>query len=179
MLEVVPLPPWKRYSLAIDCLVDPWILRSYLEICSTVDYPSSELILEFSRRNEMDKLSNLLRIREDHRTKLLSFTYNTALYYPYPSTSPPTTSICAACLLVLKALLQRVLLTGGLSDLDGADGVQFPLLEERLMKGIQPRTQGSLVICANCRTKEKVIVDQVVGAIDLEKEVKKVMHIAS
>jgi len=179
MLEKASLSPWKRYSLAIDCLVDPWILRSYLEICSTVDYPSPELILEFSRRNEMDKLSSLLRIREDYRTTLLSFTYNAALSHPYPSTSPATTSMCAACLVVLKALLQRVILAGGVSDLDGANSAQFPLLEERLMKGIQPRAQASLVICANCRTKEKVIVDQVIGATDLEKEVKKVMHVAS
>ncbi|KAF8597692.1 hypothetical protein BDV93DRAFT_547762 [Ceratobasidium sp. AG-I] len=177
MLETALIVPWGRYALAIDCLVDPWILRSYLEICGAVEYHSAELVAVFSRRNEMDKLSNLLRIREDYRTKLLIYSHGTQ-QFPYPALATPVASACANCLVLLKALLVRILSNGGHNDLDGADATKFPLLEDRIMKGIQPRTQSPINICANCRTKEKAIVNQVLGLNDLESEVKKVMHLA-
>ena len=181
MLETALIVPWTRYALAIDCLVDPWILRSYLEICGAVEYHSAELVSVFSHRNEMDKLSNLLRIREDYRTKLLIFSHGTQ-QFPYPALATPVAAACANCLVYLKQLLVRILSNGGQADLDGADASKFPLLEDRMMKGIQPRTQipnpNPLNICATCRTKEKAIIDQVLGLTDLGNEVKKVMHLA-
>lgn len=177
MLETAPISPCTRYALAIDCLVDPWILRSYLEICGAVDYHSAELVTEFSRRNEMEKLSSLLRIREDYRTKLLVYSYGSQ-NFPYPALATLVSSVCANCLVALKALLIRILSNGGQNDLDGTDATKFPLLEDRMMKGIQPRTQNPVNICATCRTKEKAIVSQVLGLNDLENEVKKVMHLA-
>ncbi|KAF8597696.1 hypothetical protein BDV93DRAFT_547765 [Ceratobasidium sp. AG-I] len=181
MLETALIVPRKRYALAIDYLVDHWILRSYVEICGAVECHSAELVAEFSRRNAMDKLSNLLLIREDYRTKLLVYSHGNQPF-PYPALPAPVGSACANCLVYLKALLVRILSNGGQADLDGADATKFPLLKDRMMKGIQPRTQvpnpNPLNICANCRTMEKAIVGQVLGLTDLENEVKKVMHLA-
>lgn len=126
----------------------------------------------------MSKLSNLLRIREDYRTKLLVYSHGTQVF-PYPKIATTTPDTCNTCLPVLKYLLTRVLADGGQADLDGADGSKLPLLKDRMLRGIKPRSQNSLTICANCRTKEKAIVAQVLGLEDLEVEVKKVMHLAS
>ncbi|KAF8597697.1 hypothetical protein BDV93DRAFT_527200 [Ceratobasidium sp. AG-I] len=169
-------PPWKRYSLAIDCLVDPWILQSYLEICGTVELHSSELaelILEFSRRSEVDKLSNLLRIREGYRTKLSLFSLGSD-WTLYPDQADP--DVCSNCLRVFRALLFRVL-SGNTNDLDGADSTQFPLYKDRLLKGIQPRAKAPLTICAKCRPKEVAVIAQVLALDDLGNEVKKVMNL--
>ncbi|KAF8593336.1 hypothetical protein BDV93DRAFT_612274 [Ceratobasidium sp. AG-I] len=171
-------PPWKRYSLAIDCLVDPWILQSYLEICGTVVLRSSEpaeLILEFSRRNEVEKLSSLLQIREDYRTNLSLFSCGDN-WTLYPDQNHP--DVCWTCLSVLRSLLHRVL-SGNGDDLDGADSAEFPLYKDRLLKGIQPRTKNPLTICPRCRPKETAIIAYMLGLDVLEKEVKKVMNLAS
>ncbi|KAF8597693.1 hypothetical protein BDV93DRAFT_527197 [Ceratobasidium sp. AG-I] len=194
------MPPWKRYSLAVDCLVDPWILQSYLEICGTVEYQSSELaelILEFSERNEVDRLSNILLIREDYRARLLLFSRG-ADKFPYlqpqfhPNTSSETVydfedeetvtiqetrvAACSVCLIVLKALLARVL-SGSKGDLDGADSTKYPLLKDRLLRGIRPRSHMPLKICDQCRPNEAAIIAHVLGLDDLEAEIKQVMNL--
>jgi hypothetical protein len=182
-LDQAIISPAKRYSFAIDCLVDEWILRSYIEICSTVEGPSSELFAEFSRRNETNKLASLLLIREDYRTKLIIYTHGTRnLPYPSPSnnqTNPTAncTNQNSTCLATIKQLLLRILTTGGVSDLNGADPNQLPLLEHRLLKGIQPRPQNSLSLCSNCRSNDKTIVPLMLGISDLTSEIKKVMHL--
>ncbi|KAJ1303943.1 hypothetical protein OPQ81_008354 [Rhizoctonia solani] len=156
-LDQAILAPAKRYSFAIDCLVDEWILRSYLDVCTYADPASAELFAEFSQRGETSKLSSLLVVREDYRGKLLI--YN--------------------CLPGIKQLLLRILTTGGVSDLDGADPSQLPSLEHRLLKGIQPKSNGQtpITICTNCRPKEKAVVAQVLGINDLTNEIRKVMHL--
>ncbi|KAG8701164.1 hypothetical protein FRC11_012405, partial [Ceratobasidium sp. 423] len=173
-LDQAILSPAKRYAFAIDCLVDEWILKSYLNICTTADSASPELFAEFSQRAQTSKLSTLLLIREDYRGKLLTYVHGTN-WHPYPSSLNNPTSMCADCLSEMKPLLLRILATGGVSDLDGADPAQLPSLEHRLFKGIQPKSNGqtSISICADCRKKEKAIVTQLLGLDDLTSEIKK------
>ncbi|KAG8735961.1 hypothetical protein FRC10_009950 [Ceratobasidium sp. 414] len=178
LLEPIHLPPWERYALAIDCLVDPWIVRSYTEICSAVQYHPAEIVAEFAQRHETDKLSRLLTFREEYRTKLLLYAHG-AEYYPYPKLNPPTSFVCANCLPLLKRVLIQILSGNATAGLDTADVVATPLLRERLTKLIQLTSPTPVNICANCRPKEKLIVSQVLGIEDLEKEVKKVMHLVS
>ncbi|CAE6469738.1 unnamed protein product [Rhizoctonia solani] len=178
-LDQAIMSPAKRYAFAIDCLVDEWILRSYLDVCTSADSASAELFAEFSQRTETSKLSSLLLVREDYRSKLLIYVHGTQ-YHPYPSQSNNNpTSVCQSCLPGIKQLLLRILTTGGVSDLDGADPTQLPSLEHRLLKGIQPKSNGQtpISICANCRPKEKAIVTQLLGINDLTNEIRKVMHL--
>ncbi|QRW10067.1 The BTB (BR-C, ttk and bab)/POZ (Pox virus and Zinc finger) domain [Ceratobasidium sp. AG-Ba] len=51
-LENAPLPPWTRYALAADCLVDSWTVQSYIQICSSVEYHPAEIVAEFTRRGD-------------------------------------------------------------------------------------------------------------------------------
>ncbi|CAE7193466.1 unnamed protein product [Rhizoctonia solani] len=179
-LDQAILSPAKRYAFAIDCLVDEWILQSYLDICTSADPASAELFAEFSQRTETSKLSSILLVREDYRSKLLVYVHGTQ-QHPYPSsqTGNNPSSVCQNCLPGIKQLLLRILTTGGVSDLDGADSVQLPSLGHRLLKGIQPKSNGqtSISICANCRLKEKAIVAQLLGINDLTNDIRKVMHL--
>ncbi|CAE6479164.1 unnamed protein product [Rhizoctonia solani] len=177
-LDQASISPAKRYAFAIDCLVDEWISRSYLEICTAVDSASAELCAEFSQRAETSKLSAVLLVREDYRGKLLIYVHGTQ-WHPYTSNQNSPTSVCQNCLPDIKQLLLRILTTGGVADLDGADPSELPSLENRLLKGIQPKSNGQtpVSICANCRPKEKTIVSQVLGIDDLKNEVRKVMHL--
>ncbi|KAG9085049.1 hypothetical protein FRC07_013474, partial [Ceratobasidium sp. 392] len=175
-LSSIQLPPWKRYALAVDCLVDPWIVRSYTEICSAVQYQPAEVVAEFAQRNDTDKLSRLLTLREDYRTKLLLYAHGTE-YYPYPKLNPPASSVCANCLPLLKRVLVQVLSGNPVAGLDNVAEGETPLLLERVTRMIQPTIPSPVNICTNCRPKEKLIVSQVLGVEDLEKEVKKVMHL--
>ncbi|CAE6488469.1 unnamed protein product [Rhizoctonia solani] len=59
-LDQAIMSPAKRYGFAIDCLVDEWIIRSYLDMCTSADPASAELFAEFSHRGETSKLSSLL-----------------------------------------------------------------------------------------------------------------------
>lgn len=181
-LEKIHLPPEKRYKLGVDCLMDAWVLRSYIEICIIADPISTSLVSEFSLRNESSKLSTLIMTRESYRTKLLVFAHS-GQYSPYPdapeNTNSSMSSLCSSCLSIFKQLLLRVLQHGGLSDLDGADPAKFPLLEDRMLKGIQPRIQNPLSICVTCRAREKAAVAQVLGTENLIKEVKRVMNLVS
>ncbi|KAG8684507.1 hypothetical protein FRC08_013658 [Ceratobasidium sp. 394] len=183
-LEDVNFPPWTQYNLAVDCLVDPWVIPSYVKICSLADYPPLVLLEQFSRRNASQTFLNLLKIREDYRLKLFTFTAIAGNWLcPYWETSVRVgksgSSVCGNCLVVLKSLLNRILSTDGTSDLDGANRDSLPSLKDRLIQGIQPRSQNSLNICANCRVKEQAIVTQVLGLEDLEREVKKLVAPAS
>ncbi|KAG8724632.1 hypothetical protein FRC09_016390 [Ceratobasidium sp. 395] len=179
-LNGVAFPPWTQYSLAVDCLVDSWIIRSCVNICSLADYPPLVLLTEFSRHSNLQKFLNILKARENYRLKLFAFaSTNYSWQCPYWDTSlrvaelgPPA---CGNCLAVLKLLLNRILSTDGTSDLDGANRDSLPSLKDRLLQGIQPRSQNSLIICASCRTKEQAIVNQVLGHDDLAREVKKVL----
>ncbi|CAE6459012.1 unnamed protein product [Rhizoctonia solani] len=177
-LDQAVISPAKRYAFAIDCLVDEWISRSYLDICIAVDTPSSELCAEFSQRGEISKLSSVLLLREDYRGKLLIYVHGTQLH-PYTSSQSSPTSVCTNCLPHIKQLLLRILTTGGVADLDGSDPSQMPSLEQRLLKGIQPKSNGQtpISICANCRPKEEAIISQVLGIDSLKNEVRKVMHL--
>ncbi|CCO28751.1 hypothetical protein BN14_02749 [Rhizoctonia solani AG-1 IB] len=178
-LDQAILSPAKRYAFGIDCLVDEWILKSYLDICTTAEPASAELFAEFAKRTETSKLSSLLLIREDYRGKLLIYVHGTQ-WHPYPSQSNSNpTLVCQTCLPGIKQLLLRILTTGGVADLDGSDPSQLPSLEQRLLKGIQPKSNGQtpISICANCRPKEKAIVTQVLGINDLTNEIKKIMHL--
>lgn len=183
-LDKAHLPPEKRYKLGIDCLIDSWVLRSYVEICIIADPISTNLVSEFSLRNESSKFSTLIMTRESYRTKLLVFAHSSSHQYsPYPeapeNTNSSMSSLCSSCLSIFKQLLLRILQHGGLSDLDGAEPATFPLLEDRMLKGIQPRLQNPLSICVNCRAKEKAAVAQVLGTENLIKEVKRVMNLVS
>ncbi|CAE6344341.1 unnamed protein product [Rhizoctonia solani] len=178
-LDQAIISPAKRYAFAIDCLVDKWILRSYLDICISADSASAELFAEFSQRTETSKLSSVLLVREDYRNKLLIYVHG-AQPHPYPAsqTSSNPSAACSSCISEVKVLLLRILTTGGVSDLDGADPAQLPSLEHRLLKGIQPRSDGQILIsiCSTCRPKEKAIVTQLLGINDLTNEIRKVMH---
>ncbi|KAG8723190.1 hypothetical protein FRC09_004328 [Ceratobasidium sp. 395] len=178
ILDTVQLPPWKRYALAVDCLVDPWIVRSYIEICSAIQYYPAEIVAEFARRNETEKLSRLLNLREEYRTKLLLYAHGSE-YYPYPKLNPPSSSVCATCLPLLKRVLIQILSGNPANGLDSATEAETSLLQERLTMLIQPGAPSPVNICANCRPKERLIVYQVLGVEDLEKEVKKIMHLVS
>ncbi|CAE6441998.1 unnamed protein product [Rhizoctonia solani] len=178
-LDQAIISPAKRYGFAIDCLVDEWILRSYIDICTTAEPASAELFTEFAKRTETSKLSSLVLVREDYRGKLLIYVHGTQ-WHPYPSQSNSNpTSVCQTCLPGIKQLLLRILTTGGVADLDGSDPSQLPSLQHRLLKGIQPKSNGQtpISICATCRPKEKAIVTQVLGINDLTNEIKKVMHL--
>ncbi|CAE6514570.1 unnamed protein product [Rhizoctonia solani] len=177
-LDQASISPAKRYAFAIDCLVDEWISRSYLDICTAIGSASSELCAEFSQRGETSKLSAVLLVREDYRSKLLIYVHGTQ-WHPYTSNQNTPTSVCQTCLPGIKQLLLRILTTGGAADLDGTDPVELPLLEQRLLKGIQPKSNGQtpISICSACRPKEKAIVAQVLGIDDLKNEVRKVMHL--
>ncbi|CAE6442006.1 unnamed protein product [Rhizoctonia solani] len=177
-LDQAVISPAKRYAFAIDCLVDEWISRSFLDICTAVNSASAELCAEFSQRGEMSKLSSVLLLREDYRGKLLIYVHGTQLH-PYTSSQNSPTSVCQTCLPGIKQLLLRILTTGGVADLDGSDPTQLPSLEQRLLKGIQPKSNGQtpIPICATCRPKEKAIVSQILGIDDLKNEVRKVMHL--
>jgi len=179
-LEGVNFPPWTQYNLAIDCLVDPWVIPSYVKICSLADYPPLVLLEHFSHHNTLQTFLGLLKVREDYRLQLLSFTTAAGNWLcPYWETSVQVgksgSPACGNCLVVLKGLLNRILSTDGTSDLDGANRDSLPSLKDRLIRGIQPRSQNSLNICANCRVKEQAIVTQVLGLDDLEREVKKLV----
>ncbi|QRV81292.1 The BTB (BR-C, ttk and bab)/POZ (Pox virus and Zinc finger) domain [Ceratobasidium sp. AG-Ba] len=177
MLEECALSPWRRYALAIDCLVDPWIVRSYIEICSSVEYNPGEILAEFARRNETEKLSRLMTVREDYRTKLLMFSYGSAAY-PYPKHNPPASAICNSCLPNLKTALRQMLSGDGIpAGSNGVDVAATPLLPDRFTRMIQPNAPSPVTICGTCRQKEKLIVSQILGVEDLEAEVKKVMHL--
>lgn len=182
MLDKALLHPGRRYKLAVDCLVDAWILRSYIEICSTVDSVPTEVVAEFALRNESNKLSALMMVRESYRMKLLVYTHGSQ-WAPDPSTSQGIdnsfSNVCSSCLPVFKQLLLRILQNGGLSDLNGADASNLPLLEDRMLKGIQPRSENPLSICTDCLGRDKAAVSQVLGTDDLVREVKKVMHLVS
>ncbi|KAG8689913.1 hypothetical protein FRC11_014926, partial [Ceratobasidium sp. 423] len=133
-LDQAIMSPAKLYGFAIDCLVDEWILRRYLDVC-TADSTSADLFVEFSQRAETSKLSSLLRVREDYRSKLLIYAHGTQ-WHPYPTSQSNNSpnSVCQTCLPGIKQLLLRILTTGGVSDLDGADPTQLPSLEHRLLK---------------------------------------------
>ncbi|KAG9111071.1 hypothetical protein FRC07_008110 [Ceratobasidium sp. 392] len=73
-LDEANFPPWTRYSLAMDCLVDPWVIRSYVNICGLADYPPLTLLAEFSRHNTLQTFLSILKIREEYRLKLFTFT---------------------------------------------------------------------------------------------------------
>ncbi|KAG9088310.1 hypothetical protein FRC07_012613 [Ceratobasidium sp. 392] len=161
ILESIQLPAWKRYALAVDCLVAPWIVRSYTEICSAVHYHPAEIVAEFAQRNEMEKLSRLLTLREDYRTKLLLYAHGTE-YYPYPKLNAPLSSILSG---------------HPVAGLDSTAEAETPLLLDRVTRMIQPTLPSPVNICTSCRPMEKLIVSQVLGVEDLEKEVKKVMHL--
>jgi hypothetical protein len=178
-LDQAIISPAKRYAFAIDCLVDEWILKSYLDICTTAEPASAELFAEFAKRTETSKLSSLLLIREDYRGKLLIYAHGSQ-WHPYPSQSDSNpTSVCQTCLPRIKQLLLRILTTGGVADLDDSDPSQLPSLEQRLLKGIQPKSNGQtpVPICANCLPNQKAIVTQVLGINNLTIEIKKVMHL--
>ncbi|KAF8699583.1 hypothetical protein RHS03_06993, partial [Rhizoctonia solani] len=177
-LDQAVISPAKRYAFAIDCLVDEWISRSYLDICTAVNSPSAELCTEFAQRAEVSKLSSVMLLREDYRGKVLIYVHGNQLH-PYTSSQSSPTSVCNTCLPGIKQLLLRILTTGGIADLDGSDPSTLPSLQCRLLKGIQPKSNGqtTISICANCRPKEKAIVSQVLGLDDLKNEVRKVMHL--
>ncbi|CAE6539426.1 unnamed protein product [Rhizoctonia solani] len=179
-LDKAIISPAKRYAFAIDCLVDEWILQSYLDICTSADPASAELFAEFSQRTETSKLSSILLVREDYRSKLLIYVHGTQ-WHPYPSsqTGNSPSLVCRNCLPNIKELLLRILTTGGVSDLDDADPTQLPSLEHRLLKGIQPKSNGQtpVSICADCRPNEKAIVTQLLGINDLTSDIRKVMHL--
>ncbi|CAE7230872.1 unnamed protein product [Rhizoctonia solani] len=177
-LDGASISPAKRYAFAIDCLVDEWIPRSYLEICVAVDSASAELCAEFSQRAETSKLSAVLLVREDYRGKLLIYVHGNQSH-PYTSSQNSPSLVCGSCLPGIKQLLLRILTTGGVADLDGAEPSEFLSIEQRLLKGIQPKSnsQTPISICAACRQKEKAIVSQVLGIDDLKNEVRKVMHL--
>ncbi|CAE6452390.1 unnamed protein product [Rhizoctonia solani] len=179
-LDQAVIPPAKRYAFAIDCLVDKWILRSYLDICTYADFASAELFAEFSQRTETSKLSSVLQVREDYRNKLLVYVHGSQTHpYPASQTNSNPSAACSSCISRIKELLLRILTTGGASDLDGADPAQLPSLEHRLLKGIQPKSddQTPISICSSCRPKEKAIVTQLLGINDLTNEIRKVMHL--
>ncbi|CAE6514562.1 unnamed protein product [Rhizoctonia solani] len=179
-LDRAVISPAKRYGFAIDCIVEGWALRSYLDICTSACPPSIELFEEFSQRNEINKLPSLMLIREEYRGKLLVYVHGTNLH-PYPSTASQDsqTSVCHGCLAKIKQLLLRILTTGGVADLDGADTTQLPSLEHRLLKGMQPKSNGEtpISICGDCRLKERAVVTQILGINGLTDEVRKVMHL--
>ncbi|QRV95782.1 The BTB (BR-C, ttk and bab)/POZ (Pox virus and Zinc finger) domain [Ceratobasidium sp. AG-Ba] len=176
-LESAPLPPWTRYALAADCLVDSWAVRSYLGICSSVDYYPAEIVAEFTQRGEDMKLSRLFKLREDYRTKLLIYAHGTERF-PYPKLSPPTTSICPNCLIYSKQVLVQVLSGNSAVYLEEKVINSTPLLEDRIVQVIKAPNSPGVSICATCRAKEKNIIDQILGMEDLEVELKKVMHLA-
>ncbi|KAG9090550.1 hypothetical protein FRC06_000991 [Ceratobasidium sp. 370] len=177
-LENAPLLPLHRHSLALDCLVDHWFLRAYVDTCSLADYPPApDLLAEFSRRGDPKTFWNLMKLREEYRTRLLIYTYegHNRPYYTSSSAAPA----CTNCLKVMKGLLGRILSTDGTSDLAGANRDSLPFLKDRLVQGIQPRTYYSLSICQSCRAQEQAVVAQLLGFGDLEEEVKKIISPAS
>ncbi|KAG8695679.1 hypothetical protein FRC08_007619 [Ceratobasidium sp. 394] len=173
-LENAPLPPLQRHSLALDCLVDHWFLRAYVDMCSLADHPlASDLLAEFSRRSDPKVFWDLMKLREEYRMRLLIYTYegNNRPYYASSSATPA----CSNCLKVMKSLLCRILSTDATSDLAGANRGSLPFLKDRLIQGIQPRHSYSLSICQGCRAQQQAIAAQVLGSSELEGEVKKVV----
>ncbi|KAG8735963.1 hypothetical protein FRC10_009952 [Ceratobasidium sp. 414] len=172
-LEDAPLLPLQRYSLALDCLVDHWFLRAYVDMCSLADYPPApELLAEFSRRNDPKIFWDLMKLREEYRTRLLVYTYGSDLW-PYGTSGVVT--VCSKCLGGLKSLLGRIISTDGTSDLAGASRDSLPFLKDRLAQGIQPRPYPPLNVCQSCRAQEQAVAAQLLGFGDLEAEVKKVV----
>ncbi|KAF8594690.1 hypothetical protein BDV93DRAFT_549110 [Ceratobasidium sp. AG-I] len=117
----------------------------------------------------MGQRSNLLSIGEDYRGNLLIHSHEKQ-QFPYLVLAVSVASASAGRVVHLKVLLVRILSSGGQADLDGADATQFPLPEDRMIKGIQPSAQSQNAVnsCVNCQTKEKAIIDWVLGLTHLK-----------
>ncbi|KAG8724633.1 hypothetical protein FRC09_016391 [Ceratobasidium sp. 395] len=142
--------PVQRYSLALDCLVDPWLLRSYLDICSLTDLSlAAELLVEFSRRDKSGKFWDLLRIRENYRARSLANACD------FKSTfTKPSPVVCPDCLVTLRTILKGILLAGDKPGLDGGKSNSLPSLGARLRCAIRPEIEKSPNICVKCRAQE-------------------------
>ncbi|KAG9079234.1 hypothetical protein FRC06_007868 [Ceratobasidium sp. 370] len=179
LLETAPVPPWKRYSMAMHCLNETWLLRSCIEICSLAEYPPADLFAEFARLNAPERLASLLKIREVYRTNLLDYARgggHCPTGFDYGANGA---TACDTCRNILKALLHRILTGNSTNDLGGVDPAKLPLLKDRVAKGIQPRTLSSLNICGVCRAKEAGLIVQVLGPADLERRIKEVKSLVS
>ncbi|KAG9111072.1 hypothetical protein FRC07_008111 [Ceratobasidium sp. 392] len=161
------LLPLQRYVLAIDCLVDPWLLRAYIEFCSLADYPlTHEYLTEFSRRNGSKMFLELLKAREEYRTKLLVYTFGRSRR-PYSGDSK-LGEACSSCLPALKNGLRDILSADGTSSSEGVNRNLLPFLRDRLIREI-------LDACSKCRLKEQAVIAQMLEIDGLEKEVKKLL----
>ncbi|KAG8726210.1 hypothetical protein FRC12_023607, partial [Ceratobasidium sp. 428] len=169
------LSPVQRYSLALDCLVDPWLLRAYLNICGLTDLSlAPELLMEFSRRNESGKFWDLLRIRENYRARLLAKACDSEYTFTKGSSV-----VCSNCLATLKAVLKGIILAGDKPDLDGGKPNPLPSLGARLRWAIRPEIKKSSDLCAKCRAQEHAALAHVLEIGRLETEIKKVLFPAS
>ncbi|QRV95780.1 The BTB (BR-C, ttk and bab)/POZ (Pox virus and Zinc finger) domain [Ceratobasidium sp. AG-Ba] len=177
-LDKATLSPWTRYALAVDCLIDSWIVRCYVEICSSVDYHPTEILAEFTQRGEDAKLTRLLKLREEYRTKLLLYAHSSEPF-PYPKLNPPATSLCSNCLVYSKQVLVQVLSGNTAAYIDESAANSTPLFGERVIQVIRSPSSPGVNICATCRAKEEAIVGQILGIEELKTEVKKVMHLVS
>ncbi|KAF8597691.1 hypothetical protein BDV93DRAFT_595964 [Ceratobasidium sp. AG-I] len=176
ILEATDILPWDRYFLGVDHRVDSWTLQGCLEISGSVESYPPALLAKFASRNETARLSKILQIRQEYRSKLVLYSRGRARH-PYPVEKGDISPVCGDCLTELKSILTKALSPEEQAKTSRANSSKYPVFRDYLLKAFRPDSQNPSTICVDCRGKEAVILERALGLNELSWAVEKGMSL--
>jgi len=185
-LDLASLDPWQQYAVAVDHVLEDWLLTSYVGICSLIESPAMKNIQEFARRNEWDDYIKASAIREDYRSRLFVYAFTTNQVHPYSTTSGTELSIfsgcensAGACRNRIKAVLVSLFSNGPGHPYLTTVGERPPrTVHELVLQATRQKAEpSSNRICNTCCGKEGRLVADALGHEQLKAELKKLLQL--